>query len=30
MEWIVWSSLLQQAADMERLREGLRLAGLPA
>jgi adenylate cyclase len=30
MDWIVWSSLLQQAADMERLREGLRLAGLPA
>ena len=30
MDWIVWASLLQHAADMERLREGLRLAGLPA
>ena len=30
MDWIVWSSLLQHAADNERLRAGLRLAGLPA
>jgi adenylate cyclase len=30
VDWIVWSSLLQQSADMERLRAGLRLAGLPA
>jgi TolB-like protein/Tfp pilus assembly protein PilF len=30
MDWIVWFSLLQQAADQERLRDGLRLAGLPA
>ena len=29
MDWIVWASLLKQPAD-ERLREGLRLAGLPA
>jgi len=30
MDWIVWSSLLQHAADNDRLRAGLRLAGLPA
>jgi TolB-like protein/class 3 adenylate cyclase len=30
MDWIVWASLLQQPADIERLRKGLRLAGLPA
>jgi hypothetical protein len=30
MDWIVWASLLQRPADIERLREGLRLAGLPA
>ncbi|ANY81209.1 hypothetical protein BB934_25810 [Microvirga ossetica] len=30
VDWIVWSSLLQHAADMERLRVGLRLAGLPS
>jgi hypothetical protein len=30
MDWIVWSSLFQHAADVERLREGVRLAGLPA
>jgi tetratricopeptide (TPR) repeat protein len=30
LNWIVWASLLEQPADIERLREGLRLAGLPA
>ena len=30
IDWVVWSSLLQHAADNERLRAGLRLAGLPA
>jgi tetratricopeptide (TPR) repeat protein len=30
MDWIVWSSLLEHDADMERLRAGLRLAGLSA
>jgi adenylate cyclase len=30
VDWIVWSSLLQHAVDVERLRAGLRLAGLPA
>jgi hypothetical protein len=30
MDWLVWASLLQRAADNERLRAGLRLAGLPA
>lgn len=30
MNWVVWSSVLEQAKDMERLRAGLRLAGLPA
>src|SRR5262249_12905847 len=30
IDWIVWASLLEQAADRERLRAGLRLAGLPA
>lgn len=30
MEWIVWSSLRERAADRERLRAGLRVAGLPA
>ena len=30
MDWLVWSSLLEKAADMERLRAGLRLAGLLA
>jgi hypothetical protein len=29
MDWVVWSSLLEREADRERLREGLRLAGLP-
>jgi Flp pilus assembly protein TadD len=29
MEWIVWTALHQHAADTERLRAGLRLAGLP-
>ena len=30
MDWIVWTALLQHAADMEHLRAGLRIAGLPA
>jgi adenylate cyclase len=30
VDWIVWSSLLQHAADIERLRVGLRLARLPS
>ena len=30
MDWVVWFSLLEQAADRERLREGLHLAGPPA
>jgi len=30
MNWVVWASLLEKVADMERLRAGLRLAGLPA
>jgi tetratricopeptide (TPR) repeat protein len=30
MDWIVWYSLLERSADRERLRTGLRLAGLPA
>jgi hypothetical protein len=30
MDWIVWSSLLEHDADMERLRAGLRLADLSA
>jgi tetratricopeptide (TPR) repeat protein len=30
MDWIVWFSLLERSADSERLRAGLRLAGLPA
>jgi tetratricopeptide (TPR) repeat protein len=30
MDWVVWSSLLEQPEDQECLRAGLRLAGLPA
>jgi adenylate cyclase len=30
IDWLVWFSLLEQAADREHLRAGLRLAGLPA
>lgn len=30
IEWLVWFSLLEHAPDVERLRAGLRLAGLPA
>jgi tetratricopeptide (TPR) repeat protein len=30
VDWVVWFSLLEHAADEERLRAGLRLAGLPA
>jgi tetratricopeptide (TPR) repeat protein len=29
MEWVVWTSLLEQTEDQEHLRAGLRLAGLP-
>ena len=30
MDWVVWTSVLEQSKDIERLRAGLRLAGLPA
>jgi adenylate cyclase len=30
VDWVVWASLLEHEADVERLRAGLRLAGLPA
>ena len=30
IDWIIWFSVLEQSADRERLRAGLRLAGLPA
>jgi adenylate cyclase len=29
VDWIVWASLIQQPAHIERLREGLRLARVP-
>jgi hypothetical protein len=30
VDWVVWTSVLEKSADVERLRAGLRLAGLPA